>query len=218
MPVYASFSRDHAPHTTLWHEPPEEETVGGGAVHEVTCGSYKHITRSSQRRLSISRLREKDGPLLATFSRGAIGRATSDRASPLITKIMHDNLPTDARPELWAGAESGNAICACGEQLKWSSRAEVGRLQWHMLRCTLPHETKVRREWHSAVRRTLESSTDNARVISAAMACCSRSARGVIHPAVEDELSGWLAPTTRLVGNDGKWEFADGTPPPRWPL
>ena len=214
MPVYASFSRDHTPHTTLRHEPLEEENVGCGAVQEVTRDSYKHITRASQRRLSISRLRVKDGPLLATFSRGAIGRARSDRASPLMTKIMHGNFPTGARLELWAGAESGNVICACGEQLKWSSRAEVGRLQWHMLRCTLPHETKVRREWHSAVRRTLESSTDNARVINAAMACWSTSERGVIHTAVEDELSGWLAPTTRLVGNDGKWEFADGTPPP----
>ena len=56
MAVYASFARDHTPHTALWHEPLEEENVGGGAVHEVTCGSYKHITRSSQRRLSISRL------------------------------------------------------------------------------------------------------------------------------------------------------------------
>ena len=41
MPVYASFSRDHAPRTTLWHEPLEEENVGGGAVHEVTCDSYQ---------------------------------------------------------------------------------------------------------------------------------------------------------------------------------
>ena len=189
MPVYTSFMRDHTPHTTLWHEPLEEENVGGGAVHEVTCGSYKHTTRASQRRLSISCLRAKrDGPLLATFSRGAaIGRAKSDRVSPPTTKIMHGNLPTDARLELWAGAESGSVICACGEPLKWPSREEVGRLQWNILRCTLPHETKVRREWHSAVRRTLESSTDNARVISAAMACWSTSDRGVIHTAVEDE-------------------------------
>ena len=136
MPVYAPFLRDHKPHTALWHVPLEEEDVGGGAVHEVTCGSYKHITRASQRRLSISRLRERDGPLLATFPRGAIGRAKSDSVSPLTTKVMHGNLPTDARLELWAGAESGSAICACGEPLKWSNRAEVGRLQWHMLRCT----------------------------------------------------------------------------------
>ena len=214
VPVYASFSRDHAPHTALWHEPLEEENVGGAAVHEVACDSYKHITPASQRRLSISRLRERDGPLLATFSRGAIGRAKSDRVSPLTTKIIHDNLPTDARLELWAGAESGSVTCACGEPLKWSNRAEVGRLQWHMLRCTLPHETKVRREWHSAVRRTLESFTDNSRVINAAMACWSTSERGVINTtAVEDELSGWKAPSTRLVGNDGKWEFTDGIPP-----
>ena len=26
-------------------------------------------------------------------------------------------------------------------------------------------------------------------------------------------MSGWQAPTTRLVGNDGKWEFADGISP-----
>ena len=60
-----------------------------------------------------------------------------------------------------------------------------------MLRCTLPHETEVRREWHSAVRRTHESFTDNARVIiNAAMACWSKPDRGVIHTAVEDEPSG----------------------------
>ena len=86
MPVYASFLRDHTPHATLRHEPFEEVNVGGGAVHEVTCDSYKHTTRASQRRLSISRLRERDGSLLATFSRGAIGGAKSDRVSPLTTK------------------------------------------------------------------------------------------------------------------------------------
>ena len=32
MPVYASFLRDHKPHTTLSHEPLEEENVGGGAA------------------------------------------------------------------------------------------------------------------------------------------------------------------------------------------
>ena len=100
MPVYAFFARDCTVYTALWHAPLEEENVGGGAVHEVTCDSYKHVTRSSQRRLSISRLRAKDGPLLATFSRGAIGRAKSHRVSPLTTTIIHDNLPTDARLEL----------------------------------------------------------------------------------------------------------------------
>ena len=165
-------------------------------------------------RLSISRLRAKDGPLLATFSRGAIGRAKLDRVSPLTTKIMHDNLPTDARLELWAGKESGNITCACSEVLEWANRAEIGRLQWHMLQCTLPHETKVQREWHSAMRRTIESCTDNARVANAAMACWSTSERGVIHTAVEDQAIGWQAPTTRMIGNDGKWEFANGVPPP----
>ena len=100
MPVYAPFARDCTVHTTLRRETLEEENVGGGAVHEVTCGSYKQTTRSSQRRLSISRLRAKDEPLLATFPRGAIGRAKPGRISPLTTKITHDNLPTDARLKL----------------------------------------------------------------------------------------------------------------------
>ena len=47
MPVYAFFTRDYTTHTALWHGPLEGENVGGGAVNEVTCGSYKHITRSS---------------------------------------------------------------------------------------------------------------------------------------------------------------------------
>ena len=135
MPGYASFARDHTSHTALWHKPLEEENVGGGAVHEVACGSYKHITRSSQRRLSISRQRGKDGPLLATFLRGAIGRTKSNRVSPPLTaKIMHDNLPTDAhRLDLWAGKESGSGTCACGVVLEWANRAEIWRLQWYML-------------------------------------------------------------------------------------
>ena len=117
MPVYAagSFARDHTSHTALWHEPLEEENVGGGAVHEVACGSYKHITRSSQRHLSISRLRGNDGPLLATFSRGAIGRAKSDRSPPLVMKIMHGNLLSGARLELRPGGSvtAGIAGRAC---------------------------------------------------------------------------------------------------------
>ena len=99
---------------------------------------------------------------------------------------MHGNLPTDARLELWAGKESGSVTCACGVVLEWAIRAECGQLQWHMLQCTLPHETKVRREWHSAVRRARGGYTDNARVVNAAMARWSTSDRGAIHTAVED--------------------------------
>ena len=81
----------------------------------------------------------------------------------------------------------------------------------------MPQETKVRREWHSAVRRALESFTDNARVINAAIVCWSTSDRGAIHTALEDELAGWQAPTS-MIGNAGKWEFVDGTPGPPLPL
>ena len=117
----------------------------------------------------------------------------------------------------WALGREGKRpdhMCACGEALEWANRAEIGRLQWHMLQCTLSHKTKVRREWHSAVRKALEDSTDNALVVSAAIAFWSASDRGVIHTAVEDQAIGWQAPTTRMIGNDGKWAFAaNGSPP-----
>ena len=111
------------------------------------------------------------------------------------------------------GEKSGQVICACGETLEWANRAEIGRLQWHMLQCALLHETKVRREWHSAMCKTLEGCTDNARVINAAMECWSASDRGVIHTAVKDQAIGWQVPTTRMIGNDGKWKFSNGSPP-----
>ena len=37
--------------------------------------------------------------------------------------------------------------------------------------------------------------------------------RGAIHTAVEDELIEWQAPTIRMIGDAGKWEFVDGIPP-----
>ena len=214
MPVYAPFARDCTVHTTLWHEPVEEENVGGGAVHEeVTCGSCKHITRSSQRRLSISRLRTKDGPLLATFSRGAIGRAKSARVSPLTTKIMHYNFRRALGRERKRPGHT--RLWPVAKRLSGPTERKPGDCSgtWHMLQCTLPHETKVQREWHSAMRKALEGCTDNARAVNAAMACWSASDRGVIHTAVEDQAIGWQAPTTRMIGNDGKWEFANGPLP-----
>ena len=84
MRLYASFCRDYIRRTSLWHEPLEEENVGDGGLHEVACGAHKHLTRPSQRRLSIARLKENDGELLAPHSRGAIGRVKPDRPSPLI--------------------------------------------------------------------------------------------------------------------------------------
>ena len=80
-------------------------------------------------------------------------------------------------------------------------------------RCRTRPRSGDRREWHYAVRRTIQSSTDNAWVVNAAMACWSASERGVIHTAVEDQAIGWQAPTTRMIGNDGKWKFANGVPP-----
>ena len=80
-------------------------------------------------------------------------------------------------------------------------------------RCHTRPRSGDQREWHYAVRRTIESSTDNARLVNAAMACWSASERGAIHTAVEDQAIGWQAPTTRMIGNDGKWKFVNGVPP-----
>ena len=77
----------------------------------LTCDSYRHMARSAQRRMSVSRLRAKDGELAATQSRGAVGRVESRRASPLITKIMRDYLPTDATMKLWSRRERGSWAC-----------------------------------------------------------------------------------------------------------
>ena len=100
MPVYVPFNREYSARTSLWHEPLEEENAGLGALHEVTSNSYKHLARSAQRRLSIARPKETGGVVIAPHSKGAIGRVKSERRSPLVTKIMHCQLATDARLDL----------------------------------------------------------------------------------------------------------------------
>ena len=113
MPLYVSFARVHAGKTILWYEPLEEESVGHGAVHEVVTDSYRHIARSSQRRLSITRISEKEGDFFATHIKGAMGRGRAEKPSVLTSKIMHEHLATDARLSLWSGNEEGHATCAC---------------------------------------------------------------------------------------------------------
>ena len=73
----------------------------------MTGGVYKHITASAQRRLSIERVGIKDGAFLATFGKGAIGRARSESRSTFVSKLMHEHLATEARQEMWAGREKG---------------------------------------------------------------------------------------------------------------
>ena len=149
---------------------------------------YKHLTRSSQRRKSVARLKEDTGEILASHSRGAIGRVKSDRPPPLITKIMHQHLPTDARLEMWSGRLSGT-------------------LQWHMLQCTHPIETCARRDWYSAIRNGLSQRTDDAEVLGAIMACWADNDDGNIHTAGDDQERGWRVPRLKSVGNGGHWEF-----------
>ena len=102
MPLYVSFHRVLHSHTTIWYEPLGEENVGHGGCHEVMGDMYKHITASAQRRLSIERVDIKDGAFLATFGKGAIGRARSESRSTFVSKLMHEYLAMKARQEMWA--------------------------------------------------------------------------------------------------------------------
>ena len=103
MALYVSFCRALRGHTMIWYEPLEEEDVGHGGCHEVTGDVYKHITAPAQRRLSIERVGAKDGAFLATFGKGAIGRARSESRSTFVSNFMHEHLATEARQEMWAG-------------------------------------------------------------------------------------------------------------------
>ena len=97
MALYVSFRRALRDHTTVWYEPLEEENVGHGGCEEVTGDVYKHSTAPAQRRLSIERVGVKDGAFLATFGKGAIGRARSESRSTFVSKLMHEHLATEAR-------------------------------------------------------------------------------------------------------------------------
>ena len=171
MPLYVSFRRALHGHTTIWYEPLEEENVGHGGCHEVTGNAYKHITASAQRRLSIERVGTKDGAFLATFGKGAIGRARSKSRSTFVSKLMHEHLATEARQGMWAGRATGSVTCGCGCVLSWAALNEVGRLQWHMLECGLPGETAIRARWHTAVRAALAKRIKRRDVIDGVMAC-----------------------------------------------
>ena len=185
MPLYVSFRRALHGHTTVWYEPLEEENVGHGGCHEVTGDVYKHITASAQRRLSIERVGIKDGAFLATFGKGAIGRARSEHRSTFVSKLMHEHLATEARQEMWAGRTAGSVTCGCGCVLSWAAPDEVSRLQWHMLECGLPGESAIRTRWHAAVRLALSKWIKRRDVVDGIMGCWAMAA-GRIHTAAGD--------------------------------
>ena len=97
----------------------------------------------------------KDGAFLATFGRGAIGRARSESRSTFVCKLIHEHLATEARQEMWAGLAKGSVTCGCGCVLSWAAPGEVSRLQWHMLECGLAGETAIRTRLNAAVRAAL---------------------------------------------------------------
>ena len=186
MPLYVPFCRALRGHTTIWYEPLEEENVGHGGCHEVTGDVYKHITASAQRRLSIERVGAKDGAFLATFGKGAIGRARSESRSTFVSKLMHEHLATEARQGIWAGQAAGSVTCGCGCVLSWAAPDEASGLQWHMLECALPGESAIRTRWHIAVRSALSKRTTRRDVVDGIMACWATT-DGRIYTAAGDQ-------------------------------
>ena len=193
IPLYVSFRRALRGHTTIWYEPLEEGNVGHGGCHEVTGDVYKHITASAQRRLSIERAGAKDGAFLATFGKGAIGRACSESRPTFVSKFIHEHLATGARQEMWAGQAAGSVTCGCGCVLSWAAPDEVSQLQWHMLECALPGENAIRTPWHVAVRSALSKRIKRRDVVDVIMACWATT-DGRIHTAAGDQSRGWCAP------------------------
>ena len=161
MPIYILFRRVSRQHTQLWYEPLEEENVGHSTAHEVTGDAYRNVAKAAQRRASVLRVRDKDGEFQATFVRGVVGRAPSERHSALTSKLMHEHLATDARVAMWGGMERGAVACGCGRSLRWVDREDIGPLQWHFLECELAPERAIRRRWRAAVKTALTAATDS---------------------------------------------------------
>ena len=179
----------------------------------MTGGEYKHITASTQRRLSIERAGIKDGAFLATFGKGAIGRARSESRSTFVSKLMHEHLATEARQEMRAGRAKGSVTCGCGCVLSWAAPDEVSRLQWHMLECELPGETAIRTRWHAVVRAALAKRIKRRDVVDGAMACWVTTA-GRIHTAAGDQSRGWYVPPMVEEADPGSWFPGPAAPPP----
>ena len=88
MPLYISFRRSGRRQTQLWYEPTEHQIVGHGTCHEVTGDVYRHITKSAQRRASISRIVKHCGEFHATFERSVTGRSPTERSGPTIPRSL----------------------------------------------------------------------------------------------------------------------------------
>ena len=207
MPLYVSFKRQARQQTQLWYEPLYEENVGHGTLHEVTGDVYRHIAKSALRRTSIRRLQRSEGDFQANFVVGATGRTPSERRSSFVTKLMHDNLPTEARIAMWGGVEAGSVLCACGDRLVWSDRKELGSLQWHCLACTSSQETGVRKRWRAFVRSAVAKAVRDPVVVDVIVDCWTHRTDGTIHTAFSDQDKGWVPPTLRQLGDVGSWEF-----------
>ena len=56
-------------------------------------------------------VQRNEGDFQANFVVGITGRAPSERRSSFVTKVIHENLPTEARIAMWGGMY-GLGICA----------------------------------------------------------------------------------------------------------
>ena len=149
--------------------------------------------------------------MLATHVRMSTGQTRSDGAPSRVTKLIHQRLPTDARIGLWAGRESGEINCGCGNKLGWANRDQVGQLQWHMFACSLPEETNVRRRWLYAVRRGIAAHIKDVAIARIVVRCWTHTnVGGQIEAAEQDQKKRWHAPSMRWRG--GAWWFDDVIP------
>ena len=131
-----------------------------------------------------------------------------------MTKVTHDNLPTDARIAMWGGMDSGSVLCACGDRLTWSDRKELGPLRWHCLACVLPREVGIRKRWRAFIRSAIGKAIRDPVVVDIVTDCWTHRTDGTIHTACDDQEQGWLPPTMRQLADVGSWEFdPSGVPP-----
>ena len=119
---------------------------------------------------------------------------------------------------MWGGVQAGSLTCGCGQVMQWSDRDGVGPLQWHFLPCILATETRVRRRWRVAIKRTIVAAAPDLIVAEKVLACWTHLTDGTIHTAAGDQASDWRPPTLVERDLDGSWDFVPSGVSPSFSL
>ena len=187
----------------------------GGSAYQI--GAFVRGVNLVENRLNEERLYYVQQELVHPMVVQLVEKFTSfdtERRSTFTTKVTHENLPMEARLAMWGGEESGSVVCACGDQLTWSNRKELGVLQWHCLACTSPQETGIRRRWRAFVKSAIAKAIRDPVVIEVVTDCWTHRTDGTIHTTYDDQAQHWRPPTMLQLANIGSWEFdSSGVPP-----